>query len=181
MKPVFVMALMLSTGLYANSIQEASEATLSNYFGSNATLRFSYFPIPPEIKRGVEQAAEQRFFKDKIYYWTISDGDSMVGLAALDNVMGKAMPITILVIFDNEGIILKSEIVKYREAIGGEVSNKRWLKQFIGLSQTDLLDPKTRIDGISGATISVKSVSKGFKKLTLLFPEIKKHAQDLNK
>lgn len=165
--------------LYGNSIQEACETTLSNYFGLEANLEFAYFPIPPDIKLEVEKTAKQRFFKDKIYYWVISKDDSSIALATLDNVMGKAMPITLLVIFDNEGTILKSEVIKYREAIGGEISNPRWLKQFSGLNQTDLLDPKTRIDGISGATISVKSVSKGFKKLSLLFPEIKKHAQDL--
>lgn len=180
MRTVIVITLLLSFGLYANSIQETCEASLLHYFGSEAKLKFSYFPIPPALKLGIEQTARQRFFKDKIYYWKISDHDSTVALAALDNVMGKAMPITILVIFDKQGRILKSEIVKYRESIGGEVSNSRWLKQFIGLSQADFLDPKTRIDGISGATISVQSVSKGVKKLSLLFSEIKKHAQELN-
>ena len=180
MRAILVLAVLFSSGLHAASIQETCEKSLKQYFGNDAGLKFSSFPIPPDIKLSVEQASKQRFFKDKIYYWSISVNDSTVALAALDNVMGKAMPISIFVIFDEEGLILKSEIVKYREAIGGEVVNSRWLKQFIGLNQADLVDPNTRIDGISGATISVKAVTKGFKKLSLLFPDIKKHSLDLD-
>lgn len=175
MKPVFITLLLLVTQLYANNIQANSERSLNQYFGDEAIIEFSYFEIPAAEKGEIEQASHQHFFRDKIHYWSISKNDSLVGIAALDNVMGKAMPITFLVIFDMSGVILKSDIIRYRESIGGEVSNPRWLKQFTGLDQQDIIDPKIRIDGISGATISVKSISKGIKKLSLLFPSLKAH------
>jgi Na+-translocating ferredoxin:NAD+ oxidoreductase RnfG subunit len=48
----------------------------------------------------------------------------------------------------------------YREEYGGEIGSSRWLRQFNGLSGTDRVSPKTNIDAISGATISVRSMTR---------------------
>jgi Na+-transporting NADH:ubiquinone oxidoreductase subunit NqrC len=48
----------------------------------------------------------------------------------------------------------------YRENYGGEIGSKRWLKQFIGMTE-----PKNYVDGISGATISVNSMKYSINKL----------------
>ena len=92
--------------------------------------------------------------------------------AVMDNVIGKSMPITFLSIFDSNGKILNSSIIKYREGYGGEVSGKKWLAQFDGMKSDSLYNYPRHISGISGATISVKSVTKGIAKLSLLAPEI---------
>jgi len=165
--------LLMASCLQGASIRTSSEERLVQHFGQEASYEFSYFLIPADLKTKIEQTTRQHFFKDKVYYWKVTRRDSTVGFAILDNVMGKAMPITFLVIFDDQGRVLSSDIIKYREAIGGEVSNPRWLKQFSNMEQKDFLDPHLRVDGISGATISVNSVSKGIMKLGLLFPEIK--------
>jgi hypothetical protein len=53
--------------------------------------------------------------------------------------------------------IRKMKILEYYSDYGYEVSSKKWLRQFIGKSSCEKnLDDK--IDGISGATISVKSL-----------------------
>ena len=53
----------------------------------------------------------------------------------------------------------------YRESHGGEVGSKRWLKQFIGVSSKKYLEYQDDIVGISGATISVKSMTNEVNKL----------------
>ena len=45
----------------------------------------------------------------------------------------------------------KLRILTYRENYGGEISNKRWLKQFLDREVND-------VQAISGATISVESM-----------------------
>jgi major membrane immunogen (membrane-anchored lipoprotein) len=47
--------------------------------------------------------------------------------------------------------LLKLQILAYRENYGGEIANKRWLKQF-------LTRPTEKVQAISGATISVESM-----------------------
>ena len=102
------------------------------------------------------------------------ESDSLRAIGLMDNVLGKSLPITFLVTFDLEGTIITSSIVKYREPYGGGVSTSSWIKQFDGKNLNSSFDVGTDIQGISGATISVNSVSKGIKKLTILFNEIKK-------
>ena len=112
-------------------------------------------------------------YRNELYYWTISNDDTKIAYALMDNVIGKSMPITFLVILNNEGAILASKVIKYREAYGGEVGNKNWLSQFNKLTNSSEYIVGENIDGISGATISVNSLSKGIQKIAVLFPLIK--------
>ena len=106
--------------------------------------------------------------KNRIYFWEITQQDSLIGLVVLDNVKGKSQTITFVVFFDPNGKVLKSHIVKYREPIGGEVSNQYWLKQFFGKSWESDYQVGTDIDGISGATISVNAVTRGIHRSTFV-------------
>ena len=60
------------------------------------------------------------------------------------------------------------EIVKYREPYGGQISNKKWLDQFNGKDNSSSYKIGDEISTISGATISVNSITKGIRKLTIL-------------
>ncbi|MBA7544485.1 hypothetical protein ES705_36841 [subsurface metagenome] len=99
------------------------------------------------------------------------------GLAILDNVYGKSQPITFLVILSADGTIKKTAIIRYREPYGGAVASQRWLNQFTGLSSSDKFSVNQEIDAISGATISVGSVTVGIYKLTLLWEYYLKNIQ----
>ena len=68
--------------------------------------------------------------------------------------------------------IFDTFIIKYRESYGGEVGNKSWLNQFINYSDKSDYKVGASISGISGATISVHSVSKGIHKLSIIIKEI---------
>ena len=65
-----------------------------------------------------------------------------------------------MVIFDCGNKIKLVKILIYRENYGGEISSRRWLKQFIGITE-----PKPFVDAISGATISVNSIKHSINKL----------------
>ena len=64
-----------------------------------------------------------------------------------------------MVIFDANLEVIHSKVLIYREEYGGEIGSKRWLEQFIGKTGQDRVDHETNIDGISGATISVRSMT----------------------
>lgn len=72
----------------------------------------------------------------------------------------KADEFDFVVIFDDQLIIKKIKILAYREDIGGEISSKRWLRQFNGLNKSDQLKFGKDIKGISGATISAQAMTK---------------------
>ena len=53
-----------------------------------------------------------------------------------------------MVLFDSSDKVKLVRVLIYRENYGGEIGSKRWLKQFIGMTE-----PKNYVDAISGATI----------------------------
>lgn len=170
----YILLLLLTfAGNVFASIKNDAETSIKNIFGEESTLDFEKFKPQKTLKNSIEKEVKQKFFREEVYLWKIAKGDSSLGFAILDNVLGKAMPITFLAIFDKDGKVLSTEIVKYRESIGGQVGNKSWNEQFIGKNAKSSFVVGKDIDGISGATISVNSVSKGIKKLCLLAQVIK--------
>ncbi len=173
MKLLLLVMLLFNCSINAEGLKNIAENEIQIRY-VNSDLKFSSFLIPKIIKKDIEKAVHQKFFRDKIYYWKIYQKDKLTAIALLDNVYGKTMPITFLVFFDLSGKIVDTKIVKYRESHGGEIGNERWLKQFNNKSTYSSLSFGKDIDGISGATISAKSITMGIKKLLLLAKQILK-------
>ena len=76
--------------------------------------------------------------------------------------IGKEMPITIGVVVEND-VIKQVKILAYRESRGGEVRYPFFTRQFerLGLiAGPDKMTLDGRIDGITGATLSVRAITK---------------------
>ena len=95
----------------------------------------------------------------------VARSDSLLGFAAVDNVIGKDQPITFLVAIDPADRLKDVDILAYREPYGGEVAYDAWRRQFRGKSAADSLRVGREIRSISGATISVNAVTLGVKRL----------------
>ena len=100
--------------------------------------------------------------------WQVERNGTPSGVMMVDNVKGKARPITYLVSFDPTGSILSMEILAYRESHGGEVRSPMFLEQFAGKSRTDALTVGKDIRNISGATISSRALTRGAHALATL-------------
>jgi len=168
----YSILIILTSILLAGDIKISCEEHLFHLYPENTDIRMHILQLNKGVKKDVENQVKQKFYRDKLYYWTISQGDTTMAYAFLDNVIGKSMPITFLVILNINGDIINTNVIKYREAYGGEVSNKGWLQQFINRDNNSSYNIGGNIDGISGATISVKSMSKGIQKITTLYPII---------
>lgn len=173
-KTIYIVFLFLifNSVSFSQDIQDKVRMSLLNCFGDNSQLTFEKFSLPTQLKNSIEKKVGQKFFSNEIYLYKIFNEKKIVGYGLLDNVYGKSLPITFLVMYDSEGKILCSEIIKYREPYGGAIQNKEWNDQFKGKNVNSDFQPGKDISGISGATISVNSVTKGIKKLTLLLNEI---------
>lgn len=172
----FTIAVLLLGFVFPNSnrtLKDEAEEFLRSFYSNHCELRFEKFVIPADVKNRVEKSAGQRFHNDFVYVWKIFEGDKKISTAILDNVNGKSLPITFLVIIDNEGKVITSEIIKYRESYGGQVTEENWLKQFKGKDENSSFQIGKEINSISGATISVNSVTRGIKKIVLLYKEVK--------
>lgn len=105
-----------------------------------------------------KQLTPNNFFK-------ITEGNDNLGYMFVDKAASKAADFDYLVVFDNELRIVHSKVLIYREEYGGEIGSKRWLKQFNGKTGNDRVNHETNIDGIAGATISVRSMTNAIDEL----------------
>jgi Na+-translocating ferredoxin:NAD+ oxidoreductase RnfG subunit len=102
---------------------------------------------------------------DTVTVLRVSRADSLLGFAAVGNVLGKDQPITFLVAIDQTDRLKDVDILVYREPYGGEVAYEPWRRQFRGKSASDSLRVGKEIRSISGATISVHAVTHGVRQM----------------
>ncbi|PHS68330.1 MAG: FMN-binding protein [Flavobacterium sp.] len=105
----------------------------------------------------------------------INSKTELLGYGYIGSAASKTADYNYLVLFDKDFIITKSKVLIYREEYGGEIGSKRWLKQFIGKSSTseELIYGETIVP-ISGATISVRSMTKAINNLLISIGELQK-------
>lgn len=89
----------------------------------------------------------------------IVGGGSTIGYAYLGEAPSMKNIFDYVVLFNPDLSVKKSKILIYREDYGRQVGSQRWLKQFIGKKSGQKLAYGEDIDGISGATISAKSMT----------------------
>jgi hypothetical protein len=103
-------------------------------------------------------------------FYSISEHDSIIGYLSVTDVPSKFHQFDYYILFDQKAEILKVEILHYRENYGAEICNKKWLKQFVGLSIPieSYAKYNRMVDGISGATLSVNNLKKDVFRLSKL-------------
>lgn len=164
----------LAIVLYPQDIKERAEEVITNCFSEEVGIELERYDIDKKLKNKIEHSIKQRFFSDHIFLFRIFSKEKLKAVGMLDNVYGKSQPITFMVIFDSTGSIISTNIIKYREPYGGGVANENWNNQFKGKNSNSSFEIGEEVNSISGATISVNSVTLGIKKLAILFDEIKK-------
>ena len=163
-----IISFILLQSVPIGDIRGKAEELIYDEYGQDKIIEFERYVIPSSQKDLIEKRSGMRYMFPHVYLWKISEKDSLVGLAILDNAKGKSLPITFITFYDQESNIIGSHIVKYREDYGWEVGNRRWLNQFLGLDHESVYTVGKNIDGISGATISVNSITRGIKRSSLL-------------
>ena len=174
MKKLILIILLSQFSISANGIKERTELIIKTEFGESIEITFTKFQIPTKLKNEIEMASKQRFFSESVFVWSVTGNNSLIALGLMDNVYGKAQPITFLTIFNLDGSVHSNHVVKYREERGGQIANTEWNKQFVGMNtKSDV----SKVDAISGATISVNSIKKGVRKLILLYETVMKEVK----
>jgi len=120
-------------------------------FGADAPSRVLYLGEAEQQK--ANEILGHRYPALRLRYWQAGARTAWV----LDE-LGKERPITIGVVVDGDAIA-DVRILAYREPRGGEVRHPYFLDQFLGLTLQADGKLSGRVDGISGATLSVRAVT----------------------
>ena len=89
----------------------------------------------------------------------------------IHNTIGKYKPMTYMVGVDAKGTCTDVELLVFRDAKGSEVGRKRFNAQYDGKTVSDPIRINKDIINISGATMSVRSMSAGVKRVLVLVDE----------
>ena len=114
-------------------------------------------------------------FSDENLFEIRAEGQLM-GYGYIGSAEAKVSTFDFLVLFDTDLIIEKTKVLIYREEYGGEISSNRWLKQFTGASTAspELIYNKDILP-ISGATISVRSMTQAINNLLKSIKVLQEH------
>ncbi|MDV7139664.1 FMN-binding protein [Maribacter sp. TH_r10] len=108
-------------------------------------------------------------------FFRVIKGEANLGYVFIDKAPSKTAKFDYLVVFDEDLKIVHSKVLVYREEYGGEIGSTRWLKQFIGKTVGDRVSHETNIDGIAGATISVRSMTSAVDQILQTIGELKEN------
>ncbi|HAV14590.1 MAG TPA: FMN-binding protein [Opitutae bacterium] len=90
----------------------------------------------------------------RIRYWQLGDRTAWI----LEEI-GKVKPITTGFLIEGDQM-LQMRVLIYRESYGWEVRYPFFTDQFVGLERTEQNKLNRKIDGISGATLSVNALTR---------------------
>jgi len=107
-----------------------------------------------ERKSAVRQILGHDYPALRLRYWCQADRSAWV----LEEI-GKELPITVGIIIDSS-YIRNLRVLTYRENRGGEVATPSFTDQFNDTALLGNGELDTDIDGISGATLSVKALTR---------------------
>ena len=114
----------------------------------------------PSNQIQLESVSAQVNYRNGQLYSVHSKDHMLLGYAFLGYAPSKTDTFDYLVVFDSEFIIKNMKVLVYREDYGGEIGSKRWLRQFVGKNPEARFDYGQNIAAISGATISVQSMTR---------------------
>ena len=154
-KSLVLLLLLVSvhTGSLARGTYQEPDAFLAEIF-SDDTPEPAVIWLTGERKIAVEKLLGHRYSSLRVRYWLRAQRSAWI----LEEI-GKDQPITIGLVV-NTGRLENIRVLVYRESRGEEIRHPFFTDQFKDAQLDDTGNLDRNIDGISGATLSVRAMKK---------------------
>ena len=150
----FILLILLQAGTaFADDAYQTPEEFLLETF-NDTTPDPGVIWLKGDVKDNSSEILGHPYPGLRIRYW--GEGDRTAWI--LEEV-GKVKPITVGLVVNDEGLE-KIRVLAFRESRGWEVRYPFFTDQFTGIGLTDAHELDKHIDGISGATLSVRALKK---------------------
>jgi len=150
---LLISTLLFTANTHAKGTYQQPEEFISNAFNQQAPDPDIIW-INGKLRQNIENILQHKYKAKRIRYWKKQQRSVWV----LEEI-GKKKPITVGIIIDNNKIS-QLKVLIFRETRGWEVRYPFFSKQFNQLSITDNNELNGTVDGISGATLSVRALTK---------------------
>ena len=169
MKKILVVALLLAQPLWAQTVYVKPSESLRIIFKDSKEIVSEKKMLTPEQKKKVESELGDKLSKNDWNFYIARTKGRVDGYALIDSEVGKTEPITFLTAITPQGEVKEVEVLVYREPIGSEVHDKKFVKQYQGKKISAPLRVGQDIQNISGATMSARAVTHGVKRALSLW------------
>ena len=147
------------------------EEAVKLMFPKSERVRKELLRVPMDKKTTIEERIGWKFPEESFEVYIGESGSQIDGYALVQNTIGKHKPMTYMVGVDARGHVSNIELLVFREARGSEVRTKRFNVQYEGKTVLDPVRINKDILNISGATMSVRSMTAGIKRVLVLVDE----------
>lgn len=141
---------------------------LGDEYKTASAVSFTRVAVDAALNTAVQAKLGRPLPKPEYVIYVAKRGDEVVGYAVFDEERGEHELIDFATFFDPQGVIVRTEIVAYREAYGSEIRREAFRKQFLGRSAKSGFKVGQDIDAISGATLSSESMSRALQRAAVL-------------
>ena len=135
-------------------------------------IRKDTVKLGSDQKTLIESRIGWKFPEETFDVYIGETGTQVDGYALVQNTIGKHKHMTYMIGVDNRGRVSDVELLVFREAKGSEVGRKRFNAQYEDKTVADPIRINKDILNISGATMSVRSMSAGVKRALVLVDEL---------
>jgi Na+-translocating ferredoxin:NAD+ oxidoreductase RnfG subunit len=164
-----ILFILLATPLFGETVYLEPAEALRIIFQDSKTVEPESKTLTHDQRLFAEKKLGYRLSRKVWNFYVAKSGLKTDGYALIDHEIGKTEPITVLTALTPEGSIKEVEVLVYREPIGSEVHEKRFLKQYQGKKGGDPVRTGQDISSITGATLSARAVSVAVKRALLLW------------
>jgi len=147
------------------------EEAVKLMFPQSEHIKKELLRVPTDKKMMIEERIGWKFPEAAFEVYIGETGKQIDGYALVQNTIGKHKPMTYMVGVDARGHVSDVELLVFREARGSEVRTKRFNVQYEGKTALDPVRINKDIINISGATMSVRSMTAGIKRVLVLVDE----------
>jgi hypothetical protein len=149
----------------------SEDEALRLMFPKSERIKKDLLRVPMDKKMVIEERIGWKFPENDFEVYIGQTGAQIDGYALIQNTIGKHKPMTYMVGVDHTGHVLNVELLVFRESRGSEVRTKRFNVQYEGKTVLDPVRINKDIVNISGATMSVRSMTAGIKRVLVLVDE----------
>jgi H+/Na+-translocating ferredoxin:NAD+ oxidoreductase subunit G len=141
-------------------------------FPKSDRIRKEVLTLHPEQKTLIQELIGWNFPETSFECFIGETNGKTDGWALIQNTIGKHKPMTYMVGVNPQGEATNVEVLVFRESRGSEVRTKRFNYQYEGKNLHDPIRINRDIINISGATMSVRSMSAGVKRALVTVDQI---------
>lgn len=162
-KLILPVAILASTNLQAQVFNTKDVALREAFAGCDTVVRKVVFLTEDQVS-AIEKEARAKVESKVVTYYVGHKGGTTVALAFFETTNVRTKPATFIVLVRPDATIDHVEILAFYEPFD-YLPTERWLRLFQEKVLDDNLWPQRGIHGITGATLTVRAITKGVRKV----------------